>query len=433
MAVFPQLCRGFASCAALGRGFARNNLLHRPLYTCHDLYEQAGYNIRMFRFEITQRELHGRARCGLLTTPHGPIHTPTFMPVGTRATVKGLWPDQIRDSGAEILLGNTYHLGLRPGADLVEKFGGLHRFMAWDRPILTDSGGYQVFSLAELNKITDDGVIFRSHIDGRHLHLDAVSSIRMQNQLGADIIMAFDQCPPGDAPRPIIQQAVNRTIHWANQCKAAHQKDNQALFGIIQGGVFHDLRLTCAQELMNIDFRGYAIGGLSVGETHEEMVDVLTELLPNLPDDKPRYLMGVGTPRDILAAVQEGVDMFDCVLPTRNGRNACAFTAFGAMKLRNEKYKLDSRPIEEICRCPTCRQFSRGYIRHLFQVREMLGPILLSVHNLWFYQRFMARCRDLISTGDWATMLTEFPIAGDVRPDNGEYDSPCLEDGPAGV
>jgi len=365
----------------------------------------------MIEFEVHQSEPGGQARTGTLKTPHGTIQTPAFMPVGTRAAVKGLWPEQIRASGSEILLGNTYHLALRPGAELIEQLGGLHKFMAWDGPILTDSGGYQVFSLADLNKIADEGVTFRSHIDGQWLHLDPASATRIQNQLGADIIMAFDECPPGDAARELVTQAVKRTVLWAEQCKKHHQRSDQALFGIVQGGVFPDLREQCARRLVDIDFPGYAIGGLSVGETHEQMVEVLNELVHKLPADRPRYLMGVGMPWDILAAVRNGVDMFDCVLPTRNGRNAYAFTARGPLRLRNEKYRQDKAPLEADCPCPTCRQFSRAYLRHLFLAKEMLGPILVSLHNVWFFQRFMRRLRDLIPNGNWERMLYEFPIA----------------------
>ncbi len=365
----------------------------------------------MLTFEIIASEPAGHARRGRLVTPHGEIRTPAFMPIGTRATVKGVWPDQVRDSGADILLANTYHLGQRPGAELVAELGGLHRFMGWNRPILTDSGGYQVFSLAELNRITDEGVTFRSHLDGQYIHLDPRSSMQIQNQLGADIIMAFDQCPPGQADRAVAGQAVERTVRWAEQCRQHHQRSDQALFGIVQGGVHHDLRRACADRLIELDFPGYAVGGLSVGEPYAQMVAVLRELVPSLPADRPRYLMGVGKPCDILAAVRAGIDMFDCVLPTRNGRNACAFTATGTMKLRNERYRRQDEPLEAACPCPACRNFSRAYIRHLFLAREMLGPMLVSVHNLWFFQRFMQRLRDLIPQGDWATMLAEFPVA----------------------
>lgn len=366
-------------------------------------------------FRIHHHSPVEHARTGLLALPHGSVRTPAFMPVGTAGTVKGIWPEQVRASGAEILLGNTYHLCQRPGAELIAGFGGLHKFMAWDGPILTDSGGYQVFSLAELNKITDEGVTFRSHIDGQWIHLGPQSATRIQNLIGADIIMAFDECPHGNADRPTVIKAVERTVRWAEQCKAAHQRPgDQALFGIVQGGVYHDLRAACADRLIELDLPGYAVGGLSVGETHEKMVEILNELVPRLPADKPRYLMGVGMPRDIFAAVRAGIDMFDCVLPTRNGRNAYAFTAAGSVRLRNQQHRDADVPLESDCPCPTCRQFSRAYIRHLILAKEMLGPILLTVHNLWFFQRFMSRLRDLIPSGDWATMLSEFPVAGSI-------------------
>ncbi len=381
------------------------------------------YHPAVLSFRVIQPEPAGAARTGVIETAHGPVRTPAFMPVGTRATVKGVWPDQVRAAGADILLGNTYHLCQRPGAELIASFGGLHRFMGWDGPILTDSGGYQIFSLAELNRIDDDGVAFRSHIDGSWVQLDPVSAMRIQHDLGADIIMAFDQCPPGDADRSVAARAVERTVRWAARCRDEHARliaaeaaggedRHQSLFGIVQGGVFHDLRRACAGQLVELDFPGYAIGGLSVGETHQQMVEVLGELLPHLPADRPRYLMGVGMPRDILAAVRAGIDMFDCVLPTRNGRNGYAFTATGGLKLRNERHRTSREPLEPDCPCPTCARFSRGYLRHLFQTGEMLGPMALTVHNLWFFQRFMSRLRDLIPRGDWTTMLAEFPVAG---------------------
>ncbi len=365
----------------------------------------------MLTFTLNSREPDGPARVGTIQTPHGEVRTPAFMPVGTRATVKGVLPDQVRDSGADILLGNTYHLAQRPGAELVFEMGGLHDFMSWNGPILTDSGGYQVFSLAELNKITDEGVTFRSHIDGKWLTLTPKSATQIQNLLGADIIMALDECPPGQADHATAARAVERTVRWAQECRDAHTREDQALFGIVQGGAHHDLRLNCAERLIELEFPGYAIGGLSVGEPFEVMVEVLREVTPRLPQKKPRYLMGVGMPRDILAAVRAGVDMFDCVLPTRNGRNAYAFTRTGSIRLRNEKYRRDPDPLEADCPCPACRNFSRAYLRHLFLVKEMLGPMLVTLHNLWFYQRFMARLRDLIPEGDWGTMLRDFPVA----------------------
>ena len=332
------------------------------------------------------------------------------MPVGTRGSVKGILPSMLRDTGAEIVLANTYHLSLRPGAELVARLGGLHRFMNWPRPILTDSGGYQVFSLSELNSVEEDGVSFRSHIDGSPLRLDPSTAMRIQSQLGADIIMAFDQCPPSTADRSEVTAAVERTIRWAEACKAAHSREDQALFGIVQGGLHHDLRRVCASRLREMDFPGYAVGGLSVGETHDQMIEVLAALEPHLPSGKPRYLMGVGMPKDIVAAVRAGVDMFDCVLPTRNGRNAYAFTADGPLRLRNERYRADESPLEPGCDCAACTGFSRAYLRHLFAAGEMLGPILVSLHNLRFYQRLMAAMRDLIPGGDWATIRAAFPV-----------------------
>ncbi len=366
----------------------------------------------MFRFEILATDPGSAARRGRLTTGHGIVDTPVFMPVGTRGSVKGVLPCLLRDTGAPILLANTYHLSLRPGSELIAQLGGLHKFMNWDGAILTDSGGYQIFSLSELNRIDDDGVSFRSHIDGAALRLDPATAMRIQNELGADIIMAFDQCPPSTADRRDVTAAVERTIRWAARCKAEHAREDQALFGIVQGGIHHDLRRLCASRLVELDFPGYAIGGLSVGETHEQMIEVLAALEPHLPREKPRYLMGVGMPADIVAAVRSGVDMFDCVLPTRNGRNAYAFTPTGPLRLRNEKYRADERPLEPGCDCPACRGFSRAYIRHLFQATEMLGPILVSLHNLRFYQRLMRDIRDLIPGGDWASILSRYPVAG---------------------
>ncbi len=363
----------------------------------------------MFEFDVSATA--GAARCGRLVTPHGVVQTPAFMPVGTAATVKGVTPAQLRTTHASIILANTYHLQLRPGAEVVAGFGGLHKFMGWDGPMLTDSGGYQVFSLARINKITDDGVEFQSHIDGARMKLNAESATEIQNKLGADIIMAFDQCPPLPCPPEELERAVERTISWAARCKRAHRRSDQALFGIVQGGLDLSLRRRCAEALVGLEFDGYAIGGLSVGESFAEMVGVLGPLAPELPADRPRYLMGVGMPRDILAAVQAGVDMFDCVLPTRNGRNAYAFTATGPLKMRNEKHRLDDRPLELDCDCETCQNFSRGYIRHLFNCGEMLGPTLTSIHNVRFFQRLMARIQARIRDDTLSGLVEEFPIA----------------------
>ncbi len=370
----------------------------------------------MFEFAVEATDPHSRARLGRLVTPHGPVETPVFMPIGTAGSVKGVTPQQLADTGTRMILANTYHLRLRPGADVVASLGGLHRFMGWNGPVLTDSGGYQVFSLAELNEITADGVVFRSHIDGAVVRLDPELAIDIQRQLGADVIMAFDQCPPIPCPRDEVERAVERTLRWARRCRDAHRSGDQALFGIVQGGLHHDLRRTCADRLVQMGFDGYAVGGLSVGESHEEMVAMLRAIVPHLPPDRPRYLMGVGTPRDLYESVQAGIDMFDCVLPTRNGRNAWAFTATGRLKLRNSAHARADGPLEPDCACYTCRNFSRGYLRHLFLADEMLGPTLTSIHNLHFYQRLMARVRELIPQGKLATIPREFPIVATEDP-----------------
>lgn len=338
-------------------------------------------------------------RAGRLTTPHGVVETPAFIPVGTRATVKGILPQTLRDVGAQIVLANTYHLAVRPGPEVVRDLGGLHAMMAWDGPILTDSGGFQVFSLAGIRKVTDDGVTFRNHIDGSPMELTPESAVAVQNALGADILMALDICPPYPCARPDVEDAVRRTVAWAGRCRAAHSRADQSLWAIVQGGVERDLREACARELVAMDFPGYAIGGVSVGEGHAHLRDVVGWTAPLLPADRPRYLMGVGEWRDVVASVARGVDLFDCVLPTRNGRNASAYTADGMIRLRNEQYRTDTGPVEADCDCPACRNFSRGTIRHLFACGEMLGPILLSIHNLRFYTRTFARLREAVRAG----------------------------------
>jgi len=364
----------------------------------------------LFPLTITHRD--DEARTGVYHTAHGDVDTPAFMPIGTAGSVKGVTPIQLLGTGAQMILANTYHLQLRPTAEAVRDLGGLHRFMGWDGPILTDSGGYQAFSLAEINKITDDGVDFRSHIDGARMWLDPEIATDVQNKLGADVIMAFDECPPLPCDQDTLVRAVERTVCWAAQCKEHHGRpDDQALFGIVQGGLDVDLRRSCAAALIDIGFDGYAVGGLSVGETHQEMAEVLPPITEALPADRVRYLMGVGMPRDLLVAVQAGVDLFDCVLPTRNGRNSQAFTRTGTLNLRNEAHRLAAGPLEDNCDCETCRGFSRGYIRHLFNAGEMLGPTLTSIHNLRFFQKFMARVRELIRAGRLATIVQEFPIA----------------------
>ncbi len=345
---------------------------------------------------ISWKHLAGPAqgpRVGRLTTPHGDVETPAFIPVGTKATVKGVRPETLRQVGVQIVLANTYHLALRPGTEVVRQLGGLHAVMGWDGPILTDSGGFQVFSLAGLRRLADEGITFRNHIDGAEMTLTPESAMAAQNDLGADIIMALDVCPPYPSPREDVAEAVRLTLAWAGRCRAAHRRTDQSLWPIVQGGVEKDLRLECAERLVAMDFPAYAIGGVSVGEGHDHLRNVLGWTAPMLPSARPRYLMGVGEVRDIVFAVGVGVDLFDCVLPTRNGRNSCAFTADGMIRLRNEVYKTDTRPIEEDCDCPTCRRFSRGTLRHLSMAEEMLAPILLSIHNLRFYERLLGVLR----------------------------------------
>ena len=344
----------------------------------------------------------GAARRGRLATPHGVVETPQFMPVGTQATVKGLTPQQLQDAGASILLGNTYHLALRPGDELIAELGGLHTFMQWPGPILTDSGGYQVYSLAQARKITDRAAVFRSHIDGTLLELTPERAVAIQENLGSDIAMCLDECPPADAAPEVLREAVRRTLVWAERCKSAHRRPDQTLFAIVQGGTDLSLRAFCAAALVALDFPGYALGGFSVGETAAQMVATLRPTVAVLPVHKPRYLMGVGRPEDILEAVACGVDLFDCVLPTRNGRNASAFTAAGPLRLRNACHRRDPAPLESDCPCYTCRHFSRAYLHHLFAAEEMLGPTLLSLHNVAFYLRLMDDVRRAIETGRFA-------------------------------
>jgi queuine tRNA-ribosyltransferase len=353
-------------------------------------------------FDVKCRDKNSAARRGVLKTAHGEVATPAFMPVGTAGTVKGITPAQLREVGAEIILANTYHLMLRPGVGVIEGVGGLHKFMGWDRPILTDSGGYQVFSLSSLTKIDDDGVEFASHIDGAKVYLDAEGATRIQNRLGCDIAMCFDQCPAFGCEQAQLERAVSRTIRCAKRCKDVHGNQKQMLFGIVQGGIDLAMRQRCAAELVKMDFAGYALGGLAIGEGHENMMKTVRHTAPLLPDDKPRYLMGVGMPADIIAAVMAGVDMFDCVLPTRNGRNAYAFTMSGPLRMRNNEHITDAGPIEPGCDCYTCGQFSRSAIRHFFNVGEMMGPILTTIHNLRFYQRLMSEIRQRIEKGEMA-------------------------------
>jgi len=351
-----------------------------------------------FAFQVTERQ--GRARAGVLTTPHGNIETPIFMPVGTQATIKSLTPAQLDEIGVQILLSNTYHLYLRPGAELIERFGGLHQFMRWEKPILTDSGGFQVFSLGDLREIDADGVTFRSHLDGSTHRFTPEKAIQIQEQLGADIIMAFDECsPPEDYQYNL--EAIERTHRWAERCiKAKHRKD-QALFGIVQGGIHPELRKRSAAFLTSLDFPGYAIGGLSVGESKPDMLRTIELVNQILPEDKPRYLMGVGTPYDLVEVVRRGVDMFDCVLPTRLARHHAAMTMSGRMNLSKAVYKNDSSPIDSTCLCYTCLNFSRAYIRHLINAKEILAATLLSIHNVFTLVELSKRLRQHIIDQDF--------------------------------
>ncbi|MEX2174637.1 MAG: tRNA guanosine(34) transglycosylase Tgt [Pirellulaceae bacterium] len=348
-----------------------------------------------FRFTLHHTDANSAARRSTFVTPHGPIELPTFMPVGTQAAIKGLTIDQVRSTGAQMILGNTYHLALRPGESVVQALGGLHPFMGWDGPILTDSGGFQLFSLAQNTKISEQAALFRSHIDGSLLELSPERAIQIQEALGSDVAMVLDHVLALPAEDAAIRDACERTIRWAGRCRQAATRSDQAQFAIVQGGLNADLRIWCAEQLAALDFPGYAVGGLSVGETPNEMYRMLDATCPALPSDKPRYLMGVGTPRDLLQAIRRGIDLFDCVLPTRNGRNSMAFTDEGPLRLRNQVHQRDERPLDEHCPCLACRH-SRAYLRHLFLADEMLGPILLTHHNLTYYQQLMAGARQAI-------------------------------------
>jgi queuine tRNA-ribosyltransferase len=351
----------------------------------------------------------GIARRGRLHLPHGTVETPAFMPVGTYGTVKAVLPDQVRDLGAEIVLGNTFHLFLRPGLDVIEAHGGLHDFMRWTGPILTDSGGFQVWSLAERRKISEEGVRFASPVDGAQVFLSPEESMRIQRALNSDIVMIFDECTPYPATPEQARDSMRLSLRWADRSKRAHEGNANALFGIVQGGMYGTLRRESAEGLKAIGFDGYAIGGLSVGEPAAEREHVLDETVPHLPDDRPRYLMGVGRPEDIVEAVRRGIDMFDCVMPTRNARNGHYFTRYGDVRVRNARHTLDARPIEEGCDCAACAGgFSRAYLRHLDRCNEMLGSTLATIHNLRYYQRLMAGLREAIATATLDDFIAAF-------------------------
>jgi len=349
---------------------------------------------------FTLHATDGKARLGTVHTPRGDIRTPAFMPVGTAATVKAMRPTEVRASGADILLGNTYHLMLRPGAERVARLGGLHAFMGWEHPILTDSGGYQVMSLGDLTRQSEEGVEFRSHIDGSRHMFTPERSMEIQRLLGSDIVMAFDECTVAGADEAASEQSMLRSMRWAERSKIAHADSPHALFGIQQGSLYPDQRARSAQMLINIGFDGYAIGGLAVGEGQPAMLAVLDYAPSQLPADQPRYLMGVGKPDDIIGAVRRGIDMFDCVLPTRSGRNGQAFTADGPLNLRNAKFAEDTAPLDPTCACPACMGFTRAYLHHLIRSQEILGAMLMTEHNLWFYQRLMAGLREAIGRGE---------------------------------
>jgi queuine tRNA-ribosyltransferase len=355
-------------------------------------------------FAVTARA--GRARTGRLVTPHGAVATPAFMPVGTYGAVKSVTPDEVRQCGAEILLSNTYHLWLRPGHDVVRELGGLHRFMGWDGPILTDSGGFQVLSLAKLNRIEEQGVVFRSHLDGSERTLTPEVSMEVQAALGSDVAMALDVCAPLPAPREAIEAAVARTTRWARRSREAWSGPG-TLWGIVQGGTFADLRERSARELCEIGFSGYAIGGVSVGESRETFDETVRSSAGLLPADRPRYLMGVGRPADLVRAVAAGVDLFDCVMPTRNARNGSLFTREGRIQIKRAEYRRDARPIEEGCPCEACRRYSRAYLRHLFVSDEILGHRLNTLHNLTFYLSLMRRMREAIEAGSFSSLVRE--------------------------
>lgn len=362
-----------------------------------------------FEFTVEKNCSHSSARLGRLQTPHGEIQTPTFMPVGTQATVKTLTPDELKEAKSQIILSNTYHLYLRPGHELIKELGGLHQFMNWDKPILTDSGGYQVFSLGDLRKITEEGVMFRSHLDGSKHMFTPESVMEIENALGADIIMAFDECIPHTADRTYTKNSLERTTRWLERCVKAHENpDSQALFGIVQGGMYTDLRLQSIKEITQFDLPGYGIGGLSVGESNDMMYRLLDETVSYMPQHKPHYLMGVGNPDNLVQAVGYGVDMFDCVQATRIARHGAFWTRKGRLSIKNQQYMKDTTPLEEGCQCYACRNFTKAYIRHLFKANEMLAYRLISIHNIHFLNQLMQDLRASLQEDRYVDFRDEF-------------------------
>jgi len=359
-------------------------------------------------FKVLVVDKQTKARCGEIQLANCKIPTPVFMPVGTQGTIKTLTPEDLKETNTKIILCNAYHLCLRPGEKIIRQLGGIHKFMGWDGAIITDSGGYQVFSLAGLIKVSDSGVEFQSPVDGTKLFLTPERMTQIQNDIGADIIMAFDECVPYPCEQDRASVAVKRTLDWAERCLSAHKNKQQTLFGIVQGGVFRELRIECARNLAEMNFEGYAIGGLSVGEGSFLMNEALDYTVGYLPKERPRYLMGVGFPADILDAVERGIDMFDCVVPTRNGRNGCAFTSTGKVKILNSQYKEDAKPLDEMCSCYTCQNFTRAYLRHLFMANEILGLTLMSLHNIYYFQHLMHEVRESIKKGEFKDFKTNF-------------------------
>ena len=370
--------------------------------------EADSFRKSMFKFRVLAQDPDTGARAGEFETPHGVVPTPAFMPCATQGTVKALTPVHLEEVGVQMLLANAWHLSLRPGAELVARMGGIHRFMNWEKPILTDSGGFQIFSLSALRTISEGGVLFKSHLDGRQIFLTPERCIEIENQIGADVIMPLDECAPFPCEKAHARSAMERTLGWAARCKSAHRREDQALFGIVQGATCPELRRECADRIVALDLPGHSIGGLSVGEGLDLMVEMTALTVERLPPAKPRYLMGVGRPEDIVACVAQGVDLFDCVLPTRCGRNGLAFTTRGRVKVRNTAHRADERPLDPLCDCLACQRFSRAYLRHLFQAGEMLGLTLLSLHNLRYYMRLMADMRRAIIEGRFSEFRKKF-------------------------